>query len=79
VNLDEGYFIHAAAREPKIALRRMDHIANYAAARRDWPSLKLLTSDVEAHQSVRLGVRFAIPDYVADRRDSVGLGFRSTR
>src|SRR5580693_3432270 len=76
---DKGDAVNAAAREPQVAVRSRHHVSHYASARRDDPRLEFLRLSVKAHDRIRLGVRFAIPEDIPHRCDAVRSRARSAR
>src|SRR5262249_44390298 len=78
-DLDQGHGVDQAVGEDEIAVPGDRGVAHDVATARNGPALKLFGLGVEAHDCVRGGPRFAVPDDVVDGGDPIGLGLWTAR
>src|SRR5262249_107213 len=79
LHLDQSDLIDQAVRGHRVAVARHAHVAHDVAAAGDRPALEFLRLRVEAHDRVRLGAGFVVPERALGEDDAVGLRLRSAR
>src|SRR5262249_51526856 len=73
LHLDQSHLIDQAVRSHRIAVARHAHVAHDVAAAGNRPALEFLRLRVEAHDRVRLGAGFVVPERALGEDDAVGL------
>src|SRR5262245_22611658 len=79
LHLDQSDLIDQAVRGHRVAVARHAHVAHDVAAAGDRPALEFLRLRVEAHDRVRLGAGFVVPERALGEDDAVGLRLRPAR
>src|SRR5260370_12984305 len=79
LHLDQSDLIDQAVRGHRVAVARHAHVAHDVAAAGDRPALEFLRLWVEAHDRVRFGAGFVVPERALGEDDAVRLRLRPAR